>query len=739
MKKIYWDEGLSVGDPIIDDEHRQLIAQLNGLIDLIDESPDFEQVHRILDELESLAARHSRYEETLSLTAGAEFKDEQCREHHEFRTAIIEARGQLDPNDLENSLIDLTESLVSLLINHIIDQDLDLAPLLAERQVREHSLAEFLVLRFQKISLVRGLEMLVIISLLPMLVFAGMIMLESWQVAVRANDIALLASFSERVGNLAHELQKERGLSAGYLTSDDKAYRAALTLQRKYSDDSLAQFSRSVTKQKLENGLSTVGDMAAVAIVRMKRLEGVREKVDRNGLAPQVSFKLFTELISELMGLSNQIASVSRHERASELFQANAILIQFGEMAGQERAVNAAAFGRGKLTPAEYRLLVTLTSEQQSLKRQFRTFVNDETWLAWQQWFDSEVIRDYQRFSEYALEQGGGRAALSLDSFTWFKTATKRVNLIRDFQRELTKQLLKEMSRQRSRSTALFMSTVLGGGAMVLLIGYVALQLARSIRLPIVSLTEGMRGLTEGDKTVRIPFSSRQDELGDMVSAYETFRRKLIRSDVLSMGQELKPLATSRYALALKRTTAKGEEYKRLASIDALTGVINRREFIVLAKKEVSRLQRHADNLSVLILDVDYFKQINDTHGHSEGDRVLKIVAQTIAAALREADVLGRIGGEEFAVLLPSTDEPAAQVTAERIRSAIERLRIQIGDQEIQITISIGVSEYQLTEGLIDSAMLRADKALYQAKHKGRNRVCCERSAYVQLLDECPG
>jgi two-component system cell cycle response regulator len=739
MKKIYWDEGLSVGDPIIDDEHRQLIAQLNGLIDLIDESPDFEQVHRILDELESLAARHSRYEETLSLTAGAEFKDEQCREHHEFRTAIIEARGQLDPNDLENSLIDLTESLVSLLINHIIDQDLDLAPLLAEREVREHSLAEFLVLRFQKISLVRGLEMLVIISLLPMLVFAGMIMLESWQVAVRANDIALLASFSERVGNLAHELQKERGLSAGYLTSDDKAYRAALTLQRKYSDDSLAQFSRSVTKQKLENGLSTVGDMAAVAIVRMKRLEGVREKVDRNGLAPQVSFKLFTELISELMGLSNQIASVSRHERASELFQANAILIQFGEMAGQERAVNAAAFGRGKLTPAEYRLLVTLTSEQQSLKRQFRTFVNDETWLAWQQWFDSEVIRDYQRFSEYALEQGGGRAALSLDSFTWFKTATKRVNLIRDFQRELTKQLLKEMSRQRSRSTALFMSTVLGGGAMVLLIGYVALQLARSIRLPIVSLTEGMRGLTEGDKTVRIPFSSRQDELGDMVSAYETFRRKLIRSDVLSMGQELKPLATSRYALALKRTTAKGEEYKRLASIDALTGVINRREFIVLAKKEVSRLQRHADNLSVLILDVDYFKQINDTHGHSEGDRVLKIVAQTIAAALREADVLGRIGGEEFAVLLPSTDEPAAQVTAERIRSAIERLRIQIGDQEIQITISIGVSEYQLTEGLIDSAMLRADKALYQAKHKGRNRVCCERSAYVQLLDECPG
>ena len=151
---------------------------------------------------------------------------------------------------------------------------------------------------------------------------------------------------------------------------------------------------------------------------------------------------------------------------------------------------------------------------------------------------------------------------------------------------------------------------------------------------------------SDRERAVCRPQGYRTGDVEDGVLAYETFRRKLIRSDVLSMGQELKPLATSRYALALRRTTEKGEEYKRLASIDALTGVSNRREFMALAKKEVSRLQRHEDQLSVLILDVDYFKRINDTYGHSEGDRVLKIVAQSIAAALREADVLGRIGGE---------------------------------------------------------------------------------------------
>jgi diguanylate cyclase (GGDEF)-like protein len=261
---------------------------------------------------------------------------------------------------------------------------------------------------------------------------------------------------------------------------------------------------------------------------------------------------------------------------------------------------------------------------------------------------------------------------------------------------------------------------------MVLLIGFVALQLARSIRLPILDLTEGMRALTAGDKSYRILFAKRQDELGDMVQAYETFRRKLIRSDMLTLGEQLGPLAVNRHVLALKRSTAVGEEYKRLASTDSLTGVINRREFMKRAKTEVARLLRHQGELSVMLLDVDYFKQVNDNYGHPAGDRVLKFVAQAIESALREEDVLGRIGGEEFAVLLPATDSQSAGATAERVRLAIENLRIQVGDQEIMVTISIGISEFATGELSIEPAMVRADRALYQAKDLGRNRVCCQ-------------
>ncbi|MCW8907100.1 MAG: diguanylate cyclase [Sedimenticola sp.] len=724
MKKIHWDEGLSVGDATLDDEHKQLIALLNRMIDLIDASPDAEQVHRILDELEFLAAQHSRHEERISHQGSPEFHEQQLRAHGDFRAAIVEARGQLREDDLDNSLIDMTESLVTLLVTHIIDQDLDFAPLLDEREAKSHSLTEYLVLQFQKLPLVRGLEMLVVVSLLPMLVFAGMIMHQSWQAASQAGDVAKLALFSQQIGGLAHELQKERGLSAGFLTSSDRAFRTALTLQREASNGQLLQFRRSLEQQRLDPHLARVTEQATKVLVRMEALQPLRQEVDGRKLEPQESFQGFTRLIAELIDLTNLIASVSRHENASELFQANAILIQFGEMAGRERAVSSAGFGRGQFTRQEYRLLVSLTTEQQILQRQFRSYVTERQWVRWREQISNQAVIAYQRLSDYALEFGSGSGDLSVDSFTWFRVATQRINLVSDFQRQLIDELMQEMKRERSASTALFMGTVFGGGAMVLLIGFVALQLAKSIRLPILSLTEGMRALTADDKSLRIPYASRRDELGDMVAAYETFRRKLIRTDMLTMGEELGPLAANRHALVLRQRTEEGEAYRRLASIDSLTGVLNRREFMQRAKTEVSRLKRHEGALSVLLLDVDYFKQVNDTHGHPAGDRVLRIIAQSTAAALREEDVLGRIGGEEFAIFLPSTDLVSGLGTAERIRAAVESLRIQLGEVELSVTVSIGVSEFVAGESSIDPALGRADRALYQAKEGGRNRVC---------------
>lgn len=165
------------------------------------------------------------------------------------------------------------------------------------------------------------------------------------------------------------------------------------------------------------------------------------------------------------------------------------------------------------------------------------------------------------------------------------------------------------------------------------------------------------------------------------------------------------------------------QELKSLATTDTLTGAANRRSFFELAQQEFKRVLRYKNLVAFLLLDIDHFKMINDNYGHQGGDEVLKIFVQACKEELRETDVFGRIGGEEFAVLLPETDQPSAQLVAERIRQKIERMVIAFEEKSIKITVSIGVAIITIADKSLDQAFQRADAALYQAKKSGRNRV----------------
>lgn len=164
-------------------------------------------------------------------------------------------------------------------------------------------------------------------------------------------------------------------------------------------------------------------------------------------------------------------------------------------------------------------------------------------------------------------------------------------------------------------------------------------------------------------------------------------------------------------------------DYARLASTDPLTNLPNRRFFDENAKIEIERVRRFGGPMSVLMLDLDRFKLINDTHGHLAGDAVLKKVAARCKTAVRGSDLLARIGGEEFVALLPGTDEAGAIFLAEKLRSIVEDLRIRTAAGMLRVTISIGVTSVGPKDRSISSAIQRADKALYAAKNAGRNRV----------------
>jgi diguanylate cyclase (GGDEF)-like protein len=164
-------------------------------------------------------------------------------------------------------------------------------------------------------------------------------------------------------------------------------------------------------------------------------------------------------------------------------------------------------------------------------------------------------------------------------------------------------------------------------------------------------------------------------------------------------------------------------ELDRLASFDCLTGIYNRRMFFQRLGEELARSRRGGLQLGILYADIDYFKQVNDTYGHHVGDAVLQQVTAAMRLGLRISDVLGRIGGEEFAVILPSTGTDATQMIAERLRQQVQKQPCSYGSWQVPVTISVGAVAVMDTRDWSEDKLINmADAALYQAKHLGRNR-----------------
>jgi diguanylate cyclase (GGDEF)-like protein len=192
-----------------------------------------------------------------------------------------------------------------------------------------------------------------------------------------------------------------------------------------------------------------------------------------------------------------------------------------------------------------------------------------------------------------------------------------------------------------------------------------------------------------------------------------------------NMPLELRELAIGFNAMA-ENLQAQHVELVKASSHDALTGCLNHRQFIMDFDREFSRVNRYKDNLSLLMVDLDHFKSVNDSYGHPAGDIVLQKVAEAMGTQLRASDTLYRYGGEEFVILLPETDQRGALTVAESIRRKVADTTIVVdGQQTVTITVSIGVACFPQDTENQEDLLKKADQAVYIAKNNGRNRVCC--------------
>ena len=248
---------------------------------------------------------------------------------------------------------------------------------------------------------------------------------------------------------------------------------------------------------------------------------------------------------------------------------------------------------------------------------------------------------------------------------------------------------------------------------VIFLLAYV---LARGMLRPILLLSEGAQRVSAGDLDVHLPVHGR-DELADLTSAFNEMARR-----VRDSRDELAESAT-----ALARTNDQLEQakerFRSQAITDALTGIFNRRHFEDCLDEQIARAAEEGKPLSLLLLDLDHFKQFNDRWGHTEGDAELRRVAALVQRTVRSTDIAFRYGGEELAVLLPACSKEQAMVVAEKVRIAVGSGTQRPSRFGARTTVSAGVATYpedgRVARGLVDTA----DAALYQAKAQGRDRV----------------
>ncbi|HHJ80982.1 MAG TPA: diguanylate cyclase, partial [Candidatus Tenderia electrophaga] len=254
----------------------------------------------------------------------------------------------------------------------------------------------------------------------------------------------------------------------------------------------------------------------------------------------------------------------------------------------------------------------------------------------------------------------------------------------------------------------MFLTLVVG---LTLLVALLAWRMGRSIVTPLESLTSAAGRIADGDLSIQLPVS-RRDELGRLTQVFNQMADNLRHSH-----QEFETAS-----LALQK---QNQLLETLSITDSLTGLYNRKKLDDILADQFARYQRNQHPFAVLLLDIDHFKILNDSHGHLAGDYVLAAVAKLLSQSIRSVDYAARYGGEEFVIVLPDTMISAAQEMAERIRRKVQATSYDFKEKTITVTLSVGVAESRKCDDSPYAIIARADKMLYEAKRAGRNQVRC--------------
>ncbi len=722
MKIFEWTKAMSVGVESIDNDHKTILLLMNEISEAINHCYTSTVIKSIFEKLEEQIKQHFYREELLLEQCNYSELNDHKIGHEKFISKIYELKKHLLSAENIGVAQEINLTLTDWLMKHII------ADLSYAKTVHDHGLAttshqyhSYLKRIYRWIGKIIILDKRVFLStLVPIIALIMLSVVILWYSFVQYNKMQQLQGLTDLIRNintLTHSLQTERGLSTGYISSNYQQFSSALKNSRNTTDIAVKSYQKTVKK--------LMSDLIYKAILSQFSLNNqwlVRLSVQRNTIDHQRSKLVdiqhyYTEFIMSLMSIFDTTVQLNIGAELTHNISAISAMINLKEAAGLERAIGMQMLAKGKLTAEEHQKFVKLIGKQEGLLKVFKQAASNLQKNRWKLLVGSDVFINKQQLELSFYEAIVSGNLPSIDSKYWFKIMSNNINQIK----LLIDQLLIDVDVTAKQKVEYYKNTFLTLATVIFFILLIAFSVSwllnQSILYPIRRFTKAMTRLSKGYRDVRFTDDFAYDDFRKMFEAYEKSRCKLLQADIFST------LRFQRQASNMEQKEREKEKYLQLASIDVLTGAINRRKFNELAGLEFIRVKRYQRGLSVMMLDIDHFKNINDSYGHARGDSVLKAFYQCCANSVRETDIVARIGGEEFVILLPETKLQQTIDLAERICIAVENLNVRTDDAIIKLTVSIGVSTWSKAINSIDAMIEHADKALYKAKNTGRNRV----------------
>lgn len=719
---ISWNDGLDIGVKSIDDEHKKLLDIINKFSEAIDNDTNNEEFEKIFDKLNLYIREHFTSEEVLIKKSSYKDFDKHQYQHQFFTNKISEIKDRFFSTDDYSKRKEIVIFLIDWLINHIINEDMKLIKYFKESGLieedknkklsRKEKLLEFIS---TTVSFNKRMYISVIIPLIGMFLFASLFIWKNYQEYTSVKDVSRVTSSLFYINNLTHSLQIERGLSSGYISASNDEFYEKLSKQRKISNDTIKLL---IDKLELEKKYFQK-NVISKFIKDVESLEKIRLLIDSKKILKENEFNFYTKMIKNIFTMTSSIMFLHSSKKISYHLSILSSMISLKEIMGQERAYGMLIIEQGYSTWKQYNNFLKFQASQETYFHIFRGIVINRDESMMNDFLFSDINKQVSTYREQILnhEYNG----LTLDK--WFLTTTKNIE---NFNYYIDIHLNEISNIIKNDIDELFYNFIIWSifTFIILMVTQLIIYLfEESNSSQILKLLNGMKSLASGNRNIKLLDNyDFKDNISEIYDSYELTRQALLKSDIHAQ------IYIEQEKIKVIYQEKLNEILKKEVNHDGLTGLYNRRYFDMIFTKELSRARRNKLSFTFVMMDIDYFKQYNDTYGHSEGDNVLKLIADFLDKKLsRAGDFCFRLGGEEFGFFFTGKSLEDAISYTEVICKGIEKLHIKHSKNLVSsyITASFGLIYFNDKSIDIDahSLYIAADKVLYKAKEDGRNRV----------------